>query len=284
MLRLDEDDFHLGKFRDYEILDACNGYILFQFSQELQSILGFDCYTVLNFSCLPLLKGSRIGIPAFSMLAFDPPASPYYKVLLVFYPSAPSSNKPYEVHIFSSETRQWTCPTVDPEIGHSMTNFGPTICLNGLAYQRGVDRISDTGGGVRVLRRMSYCFMWREGVDPTPCGNTGTRREGGIWRLGSIGMNSTLCLPWSTNELSESGHLKIFAPQTTGYWGIRWIYALTIHPVTSLSIPFLEAVFLSSHCCGLSHIHRLNYKGFDLFCHFKGAKTDEPYVIPILYC
>lgn len=96
MSRLDEDDFRLGKCRDYEILDACNGYMLFQFSQELKSILGFNCYTVLNpitqhFSRLPLLEGdtSRFGIPAFSMLAFDPRASPYHKVLLVFLSLCP---------------------------------------------------------------------------------------------------------------------------------------------------------------------------------------------------
>lgn len=58
---LGEDDFQLGKFRDCEILDACNGYLLFQLSHELKSILGGDCYMVLNpitqkFSRPPFVK------------------------------------------------------------------------------------------------------------------------------------------------------------------------------------------------------------------------------------
>lgn len=58
---LGEDDFQLGKFRDCEILDACNGYLLCQLSHELKSILGGDCYMVLNpitqnFSRPPFVK------------------------------------------------------------------------------------------------------------------------------------------------------------------------------------------------------------------------------------
>lgn len=153
-----------------------------------------------------------------------------------------------------------------------MAHFGPTICLNGLAYQLGFPWISDAGG-VRVFKEDIILFhvegeQW-ELIQPPLVTMAPDERQG----FGGLGQSAGT-LRYAHHDLRT---FRIWALQdhcTSNHWILRHTVNLCLdssprnlsfHP-RAVFHPFLHALFLSSSC-GMSYIYRLNDQEFDLFCH-----------------